>query len=785
MIRTAALPILCLIACLKPAGANPPSAADNAFVGSDSCRSCHADFFAKWSTSFHRRTLLTVEDAQGELARLERREPLRVGSTNYQFKRDAATVRVVATAGDNARSYRVSHAFGGRDVWYFLTPVERGRLQVLPIGFDVRRQEWFDVPASAGRRHADGTPAQDGTPFDWRDRGYTFNAACIDCHVSQYAVNYSVADDTYHTTWREAGINCETCHGPAGAHVRAFTAAQRHGEKPADAHIIRMGAMKPVLRDAACATCHAKRITLTDNFQPGDSFFDHFDLLTLEDHDFYPDGRELGETYTYTTWLLNPCVRRGGLDCLHCHTSSGRYRFTAAHANDACLPCHLERVRDVAAHSHHASDGPAGHCVACHMPQSEFARMRRTDHSLRPPMPAATKRFGSPNACNNCHKNRSADWANAQVATWHDAEYQQSTLEAAALVTAARAQDWSRLDAMAAYVADAKHDEIFATALVRLAADCADPACQPMLLGALSDPSPLVRSSAALGMRGNRDPQAVKALIGATSDPVRLVRVRAAAALAGAEDLVTDAAGRAAVAAAQREFESAMNVRPDHLTTRVNLGNYFLDRKDPSRALAAFTQALRLEPDSAGAHVNVALACDAANDAAGAEQHLRKAVALDATSAAAQLNLGLLLGGQGRIAEARAALRAALDADPRSAPAAYNLAILSAEDDPEAAVTLLEKASALAPFVPRYAWALAFYLQKSGESDRAVATLEQTLARHPGFADGYALLAEIQLQRHDVPAAHATYAHAAGESALPADARAYFAAQAQALPAGD
>jgi hypothetical protein len=66
---------------------------------------------------------------------------------------------------------------------------------------------------------------------------------------------------------------------------------------------------------------------LTTVFPPGDRFLDHFDLVTLENPDYYPDGLDLGENYTYTTWLLSPCVKSGQLDCIKCHTSSGRYRF--------------------------------------------------------------------------------------------------------------------------------------------------------------------------------------------------------------------------------------------------------------------------------------------------------------------------------------------------------------------------------------------------------------------------------------------------------------------------
>jgi hypothetical protein len=40
-------------------------------------------------------------------------------------------------------------------VLFFLTPLARGRLQVLPVAYDVHRREWFDTTASAMRHFGD------------------------------------------------------------------------------------------------------------------------------------------------------------------------------------------------------------------------------------------------------------------------------------------------------------------------------------------------------------------------------------------------------------------------------------------------------------------------------------------------------------------------------------------------------------------------------------------------------------------------------------------------------
>ena len=221
-----------------------------------------------------------------------------------------------------------------------------------------------------------------------------------------------------------------------------------------------------------------------------------------------------------TTWRMSPCVQSGKLDCLYCHTSSGRYRFQGDdQPNAACLPCHQEKVASVTAHTHHKTDSAANRCIACHMPTTEFARMTRSDHSMRPPAPAATVRFKSPNACNTCHKDKDATWADQQVRQWHQRDYQKPVLERAALVDAARRGDWRRLDTILAYIGSKDRDEVFAVSLLRLLHRCEAQAKWPTVIRALQeDSSPLVRAAAAQTLEGCATEKSIKALVKATAD---------------------------------------------------------------------------------------------------------------------------------------------------------------------------------------------------------------------------------------------------------------------------
>jgi hypothetical protein len=199
---------------------------------------------------------------------------------------------------------------GGKNVYYFLTPFDRGRLQVLPLAYDVRRKAWFDTAAS-GIRHF-GDIEED--PINWTAQEYTFNTSCYNCHVSQLTQNYDLETDTYHTTWREPGINCEACHGSAVEHVRVCREAGE-GQKPEDLKIdvISSPPYSKEIASEACVSCHAKASPLSVSVPPGDRFFDHFDLVTLENPEYYPDGRDLGENYTFTQWMMSPSARSGQL----------------------------------------------------------------------------------------------------------------------------------------------------------------------------------------------------------------------------------------------------------------------------------------------------------------------------------------------------------------------------------------------------------------------------------------------------------------------------------------
>jgi tetratricopeptide (TPR) repeat protein len=750
---------------------------DKPFAGSKTCRDCHAEFYKLWAVSWHGLAMQPYTPAFAGAHLTPHKGDVAVGKRKYRAEIGGRAGSVRETGPDGERRFPITHVMGGKNVYYFLTPLERGRLQVLPLAYDVHRKAWYDMAAS-GVRHF---PDRRDEALDWTDRMFAFNTTCFNCHVTELSTNYDLATDTYHTTWAEPGISCESCHGSAKAHVRAMEAPVR-GHSSREIKIIRTQEFTPRQTNDMCATCHAKLIPLSLRFLPGDKFFDHFDLVTLEHADFYPDGRDLGENYTYTSWLASPCAQSGKLDCNHCHSPSGQPRFEARQSNRMCLPCHEKQVKDAAGHAHHRPGSQGNECIACHMPMTRFAAMGRSDHSMRPPTPAATIAFKSPNACNLCHADHDAAWADQWVRKWYTSDYQAEVLRRAGLVDLARKRQWKRLPEMLAELENPRGDEVYKTSLVRLLGDCEDDSKWAVLLVLLQDPSPLVRSSAASALGSHLTPEVLKALLASAADPSRLVRIRVAMATAALDPgSLPDGRGRANLQKAAVEFMAAMHARPDDWASQANLGNFYMESRDFPAAAACFETASKLEPRQIGPLVNASMAYSNLEQNDKAQESLRRALEMDPASAAANYNLGLLLGELGRWEEAERALRTALKTDPQMASAAFNLGVILSKKSLDEAIAWCGKAHQLRPNDPKYAHSLAFYQRQKGNTAEAIRLLEQIIRHEPPYWDAYLLLGEIYEGQRDYPKAAAVYGRALRMEQVPPPLRSQLEAKLQAI----
>ena len=711
-----------------------------AYSGSESCRSCHQRFYELWAGSRHGLAMQEVSrNFVDEHIRSFNRE-IKVGTATFAVSLEGdSLVFTEKKPGGQTASYTAVHTMGGKYIYYFLTPMKGGRLQVLPLAYDCSTNSWYNNPES-GVRHFE---TDDDEALDWKNHLYTFNTTCYNCHVSQLETNYDQESNTYNTSWREPGINCETCHGPSYEHIRVCLEAGE-GNIPDDLKIVLTGEFSPAQHNASCGSCHAKVNVIAEAFEPGARFYDHFDLICLENPDFYADGRDLGENYTMTGWGMNKCVSESDMHCVTCHTSSGRYRFAGDNANDACMPCHQDKVNDVSAHSFHEENSEGSKCIACHMPKTSFAKMDRSDHSFRPPMPGATIAFGSPNACNICHDDMTPEWARAEIMRTHpNKKYQEETLKNGFLIRKAREGDWSDLDMILSGLQEDAFDDIFATSFIRLLESCDRPSKWPVMINMTNHESPLVRAAAAHSLRLNNTAQAFNRLAELVSDEYRVVRLNAAFALSSYSTEFLSSTNMPGISEAMSEYENSLVARPDDWSAHYNLANYYANINRPDKAIEAYNNSLKIYPEAIMPMVNAGFIYSVTGDYNRAEELFTRALSYAPDHEAALLNLALLYGETGKKQLAKQYFSRLLDVGEKNAVAAYNLAVLESESDLSRALNLSRKARDWEPANSKYAYTYAFYLFRSGKTEPAKKMLKSIIADYPLFMDPYFLLSNI------------------------------------------
>ena len=710
-----------------------------AYSGSESCRPCHERFYQLWHDSRHGLAMQPVTKNFIDNNIKTYNQEIKVGIDIFSVSLSGDTLVFTETKrSGQSIDYPAIHAMGGKYIYYFLTPLSGGRLQVLPLAYDCKLEKWYNNPES-GVRHFEN---MEDAPLDWMNHLYTFNTTCYNCHVSQLETNFSLADNTYNTTWREPGINCETCHGPSYEHIVECVKAGE-GNIPEDLKIVITSEYTPDQHNAACASCHAKATVIAQEFEPGARFYDYFDLITLENPDFYADGRDLGENYTMTTWELNKCAESSGMHCVDCHTSSGRYRFHGENENDACMPCHTDKVSNVTAHTFHDVNSTGSKCIACHMPMTSFARMDRSDHSFRPPMPGATIAFGSPNACNICHTDKTPEWAENEIKRTHKREYQQETIENGYLIRKAREGDWSDLPEILDGLKENRFNKVYITSFIRLLEQCSDTSKWEVMLSLTNHESALVRSAAAHSLYGNDSKSVFDRLLELVDDDYRLVRLNAAYSNSSfPDDYITDQ-NSTKISEALSEYENSLITHPDDWSAHYNLGNFYGELRNFDMALESYNTSLKLYPEAIMPMVNAGYIYSLQGDYDRAEGLFTRALSYNPDNEAALLNLGLLYGESGNAELSKQYLRRLLEVSEKNAVAAYNLAVLESGINIDEAVELSGKAMDWDPGNVKYAYTHAYYLLQREDKAGSKLILHDILDNHPSYISAYFLLSDI------------------------------------------
>ncbi|MDB5593070.1 MAG: Tetratricopeptide 2 repeat protein [Hyphomicrobiales bacterium] len=698
------------------------------YAGSTACAGCHAVEGAAWAKSQHARAMqpATTGSVLGNFG--ETRAEHFGSQARFSSKDGAFFVQTEGKDGKSA-DFAVDYTFGVEPLQQYLTTLPDGRMQVLPYAWDTRTKD------AGGQRWIHLYPDEAIPPGDalhWTGAQQNWNFMCADCHSTAVRKGYDAAANRFSTTYSEISVGCESCHGPGAGHV-AWAKGGRSGDlstkgfasvaakRPAPdwtpdpatgspAH----GVSRPVGDEVeTCGTCHSRRGQFAEGWQPGKPLADFYRPSFLTPDLFEADGQMRDEVFNYASFLQSK-MHAKGVVCSDCHDPHGGK--LKADGSEVCSQCHMPQKFAAAGHTGHATGAGQPDCVSCHMPSRTYMVVDpRHDHGFRIPRPDLSMSLGTPNACNDCHRDKPAAWAAGAVERWHGPVRKGGQTYAAAFHAAASGQPEAR--ALLLQVAKDSQAPAIArgTALLMLENRPSVEVEAAMVRG-LSDPDPMVRVAALGGLRTLPQEQRWRRGSAGLVDPVRAVRLQAAVTLAEGPPATASDAERRAFAGAAAEYVAAERFNADRAESRSNLGQFFARQGRMAEAEQEYLAALNL-----------------------------------AFAVAPRVDLADLYRTLGREAEAELLLRQTISIDPRAAGPrhALGLALIRAKRYPEA-LEALRRASELEPTQPRYAYVYAVALESTGRAAEAAGILEKALEASPSDMQVLGKLLQSAMRAGDI-----------------------------------
>ena len=608
------------------------SAGEAGYVGSAACERCHESQYGTWSKTLHVQMTKPIAQARvvGSFAPGTHFE--QYGRAYTMETHDGRYFISISKGGRPPERFEVNYTLGARRFQGYLSRLTDGRIYVLPVFWHNESKRWVDWKEI--------TPIPDDPDHDLRQ---IWNVTCVNCHATNLVKNFTVASNSYATTWTEMGIGCEACHGPGAAHIALTDEWLKNpSSKPAYSNSDGNRALSQILKIFSprtapprqvfdsCGYCHGNKNNVFFGFKPGDRYEDYALPFLISQPipdndpqgDFWPDGRP-SRFNRPQALTLTGCFRKGNVSCTSCHrmhASNNDHALkvpvttaTGARTRQSdllCTQCHrlgparnrpavdepaavdadtttgygaaltpAARIPDLTAHTHHAPDSQGSRCVECHMSDVNWRLItRRRDHTFQAPVPEMTVKYGVPNACTTCHEDKSPEWAAAKMDGWYgNGERRRATVTMADVVYRAGTGDVAALPDVARLAVDRSNGALMRASAAEfiaqlLAKSTGDPPSLVVnsMIGAASDPEPIVRITAVRALGLVKESRVVPALTARLGDEARVVRVSAAEALFGLGVVQLGGALGETLSKAQDEWAESLrtfnDVPEDHTT---------------------------------------------------------------------------------------------------------------------------------------------------------------------------------------------------------------------------
>ena len=354
----------------------------------------------------------------------------------------------------------------------------------------------------------------------------------------------------------------------------------------------------------------------------------------------------------------------------------------------------------------------------------------RRDHSFRIPRPDLTAKTGVPNACNDCHKDKSTAWSQSYILKWYGERTRPHYGETLA---AAEKGDRSVISDLVLYSENELFPLMVRATAVRFLGRFNTPESNRAVERALTDPASLVRHTAVMSYNPENIASYEKLMMPLLNDPVRGIRAEAAIRLSEVREDQLSPATRKARRAALDEYREINLYNADFPGGLFNLGIMYANAGDFPKAEAAYREALGVDDQFYMAKVNLATVCAQQGRTAEAEKLLRELLRDHPGLHELNSSLAMLLAEQGRYEESREFFLKAARLMPEQTRILYNLGLLeNTLGNTARAEEYLLKALNREPGNYDYLYAMATFCLEHGMKDKALKYARQLADRFPG-----------------------------------------------------
>jgi predicted CXXCH cytochrome family protein len=444
----------------------------NGYVGSLTCKECHARHYASWRRTYHRTmtqlpTPAAVQADFSDAVLTNAGVRFVLSRTNRQFQVHMEWINPSSPGhpAHEAVDVPVGLVTGSHHMQVFWVANGMGNCQVgFPFTWLIPERRWVPRNMTFLRPPSLGHESE------------TWNFVCARCHTTAPQPNLDPATLTWHTHVEELGIACEACHGPGARHVARQRRLQHQPTQPAPARknllIVNPDDLSPIRAAQICGFCHSMKWWNSRErwpvrpfrYRPGDDLEATTPIIRPHHLDqqpwlkdvlaqnpnllrdfFWPDGMIRVSGRDYNGLIESPCYRGGQFSCLSCHSmhhsDPDAQLARNRGGNLACTQCHsaFRTPAQVTAHTHHAAGSSGSLCYNCHMPRTTYGVLKAIrSHQISSPKIADELATGRPNACNLCHLDKTLAWTTQQLARWYHLPAPRLSTNQAAVADAVR-----------------------------------------------------------------------------------------------------------------------------------------------------------------------------------------------------------------------------------------------------------------------------------------------------------------------------------------------------------